>query len=92
MRPKPDDIFSPNRVPPELHKGYTRSRRFSVCLNAITQKLHETAAQLLVKSPKLLIYLAPRPGLEPGTYGLTVVILVILDYSKVFNTDLKSLI
>ena len=39
-----------------------------------------------------LSILAPRPWLEPGVYGIAVVISVILDSFWVFNTDPKSLI
>jgi hypothetical protein len=31
-----------------------------------------SADSLASRAPKLLIFMAPRPGLEPGTYGLTV--------------------
>ena len=54
---------------PELHKIPAKSPHVPTRLH---RNYTEPRSDVSKKSAKSLILLAPRPGLEPGTYGLTV--------------------
>ena len=53
-------------------------------MNGYTRATHTEGLlqEVLFMSRKSLILLAPRPGLEPGTYGLTVALKDVLNSSR----------